>query len=34
VLKLEKPSVRVRYELQETGEPTLKDILTDFLRKR
>jgi predicted GTPase len=34
VLKLEKPSVRVRYELQEIGEPTLKEILTDFLRRR
>ncbi len=34
VLILEKPSVRVRYELQETGEPTLKEILGDFLRRR
>jgi len=33
ILKLDKPSVRVRYELQETGAPTLHEILSDFLRR-
>jgi predicted GTPase len=27
VLKINKPSLRVRYELQEIGQPTLEDIL-------
>jgi hypothetical protein len=27
VLKIDKPSQRVRYELQEIGRPTLEDIL-------
>ena len=27
VLKIEKPSQRVRYELQEIGQPTLEDLL-------
>ncbi len=30
VLKLEKPSTRVRYELQEIGMPTLTDVLAKF----
>jgi predicted GTPase len=34
ILKLEKPSVRVRYELQEIGRPTLRDLLEEFLRRR
>jgi predicted GTPase len=34
VLKLNKPAVRVGYELQEIGEPTLDQILTDFLKKK
>jgi predicted GTPase len=29
VLKIERPSQRVRYELQEIGRPTLKDVLTE-----
>ncbi|HEX9917376.1 MAG TPA: cyclic 2,3-diphosphoglycerate synthase [candidate division Zixibacteria bacterium] len=33
VLKIEKPSVRVTYELQEISKPDLKDILTDFVMK-
>ena len=33
ILKLDKPSVRVRYELQETGAPTLHEILSDFLHR-
>jgi predicted GTPase len=27
VIKLRKPHQRVRYELQEIGQPTLKDVL-------
>ena len=27
VLKIDKPSQRVRYELQEIGQPTLEDLL-------
>ncbi|ODN30289.1 cyclic 2,3-diphosphoglycerate synthase [Fervidobacterium thailandense] len=34
VLKLNKPAVRVRYELQEIGEPTLEQVLTDFLKDK
>ena len=30
VIKLDKPSVRVRYELKEKGKPTLKEILSAF----
>ena len=30
VVKINKPSVRVRYELQEIGMPTLEDVLRDF----
>ncbi|RLG51752.1 MAG: GTPase [Thermoproteota archaeon] len=33
LVKLDKPIVRVRYELQEIGEPTLEDVIADFLRK-
>ena len=33
VVKIEKASVRVRYELQEIGKPTLEDILKDFPKK-
>jgi predicted GTPase len=31
VARLDKPSVRVRYELEELGEPTLSDVLDRFL---
>ncbi|MBD3349576.1 MAG: GTPase [Candidatus Eisenbacteria bacterium] len=31
VIKLEKPSVRVRYELEVKGSPTLEDVLKDFV---
>jgi predicted GTPase len=34
ILKLGKPSVRVTYELQEIGSPTLQDVLEEFLRRR
>jgi predicted GTPase len=34
ILKLDKPSVRVTYELQEIGKPDLGDVLKDFLARR
>jgi predicted GTPase len=30
IVKLKKPAVRVRYELQEIGKPDLKDVLKRF----
>ncbi len=33
VLKINKPSVRVRYELQEIGKPDLKEVLKEFIKK-
>jgi predicted GTPase len=30
---MNKPSVRVRYELQEIGKPDLQDILEEFVKK-
>jgi predicted GTPase len=30
VVKIEKPCIRVRYDLQEIGRPTLEDVLRDF----
>lgn len=33
VIKINKPAVRVSYNLQEIGHPDLKTILTDFVRK-
>ncbi len=33
IVKINKPSVRVRYELQEIGKPTLVDVLKDFPKK-
>lgn len=33
VMKLNKPAVRVKYELQEIGKPNLEDVITDFLKK-
>lgn len=32
VIKIKQPSVRVTYELQEIGEPTLRDLLKDLIR--
>ena len=32
IIEIDKPALRVRYELQEIGEPTLVDILGDFVR--
>lgn len=34
LVELDKPAVQVRYELQELGTPTLRDILTRFLPMR
>jgi predicted GTPase len=34
VMKITKPSQRVRYELQEIGQPTLEDILTAKFGKK
>ncbi|RDE16744.1 MAG: GTPase [Candidatus Thorarchaeota archaeon] len=33
LLKINKPSTRVRYDLQEIGKPDLLDVLTDFVKK-
>jgi len=33
VVNLNKPAVRVRYELQEIGKPDLEDVLKDFFEK-
>ncbi|MCB2153355.1 cyclic 2,3-diphosphoglycerate synthase [bacterium] len=32
IIKINKPAVRVRYELQEIGKPDLEDVLGDFLK--
>ncbi len=34
IVKIEQPSVRVRYDLQEIGRPTLEDVLADFFARR
>ncbi|HFD04976.1 MAG TPA: GTPase, partial [Firmicutes bacterium] len=34
VAKIDKPSTRVRYELDEIGKPDLEDIITDFLKRK
>ncbi len=33
IIKISKPAVRVAYELQEIGEPSLKTVLDDFVSK-
>ncbi len=33
IIKINKPSVRVRYDLQETGKPSLSDVIRDFFEK-
>ncbi|MFW9817212.1 MAG: GTP-binding protein, partial [Candidatus Thorarchaeota archaeon] len=33
VIKIEKPNVRVKYDLQEIGRPNLDDVLTEFVKK-
>jgi predicted GTPase len=34
IVKIDKPSVKVEYELQEIGRPDLDDVLCDFLVKQ
>ena len=34
VLKIDKPAFRVRYELQEIGQPTLEDVLKKKFGKK
>jgi predicted GTPase len=34
ILKINKPSVRVRYELQEIGKPDLEEVLENFLKRK
>jgi predicted GTPase len=34
ILKINKPYVRVKYELQEIGKPDLEDIIKEFFEKR
>ncbi|MBU4255721.1 MAG: GTPase, partial [Candidatus Thermoplasmatota archaeon] len=33
IIKINKPSVRVKYELEERGKPDLEDALKEFLKK-
>lgn len=33
VIKIDKPSVRVKYDLQEIGKPDLEDVLKEFVKK-
>ncbi len=33
IINISKPSVRVRYELQETGKPSLSDVLREFIEE-
>jgi len=33
VIDLDKPAMRVYYELEEMGEPNLSTIITDFVKK-
>jgi len=34
IIKIKKPSVRVKYELAEIAKPDLEDVLTEFFKKR
>lgn len=34
IVKIKKPALRVTYELEETGEPSLRTILHDFTKRR
>ena len=34
ILKINKPSVRVRYELQEIGKPDLEEVIESFLKRK
>jgi predicted GTPase len=33
IIKINKPATRVRYDLQEIGEPNMEDIISEFLKK-
>jgi predicted GTPase len=33
VIRIDKPFVRVEYELEELGEPSLTAVITDFVRQ-
>ena len=33
-LKINKPAVHVKYELQEIGKPNLEDVVTSFLKEK
>ncbi|MGW8317351.1 MAG: hypothetical protein ACWGNV_17270, partial [Bacteroidales bacterium] len=32
LIRIEKPTTRVYYDLQEIGEPTLKEVLDEFIK--
>ncbi len=34
IVKINKPTVRVTYELEEIGKPNLEDVLSEFIQKR
>jgi predicted GTPase len=34
LIRIRKPAVRVRYDLQEIGKPDLMDVLKPFLKKK
>ncbi|HWP36705.1 MAG TPA: cyclic 2,3-diphosphoglycerate synthase [Gemmatimonadales bacterium] len=34
LIALDKPSLRVRYELEETGQPTIDDVIAEFLGRQ
>ena len=34
IIDIKKPYTRVYYDLQEIGEPTLDDVLTDFIKEQ
>jgi len=34
IIKIDKPSTRVYYNLQEIGRPNLTEVLEDFIEKR
>lgn len=34
IIKIDKPATRVYYDLQEIGDPTLEEILTDFVKEQ
>jgi predicted GTPase len=34
LVQIDKPALRVRYELQEIGEPTLRQVLGEFVAQQ